>query len=430
VRVLNESFVMGPGGRGRGGSTSRQESYENSKEKKESKPAGMDVSADEIRKMVAKLLKELASNTNPKKNPRLLNKISEETIRALGFMSKLKHVTDQELIDRYIEAEARRKEWFESQGWEFTPNVDPKRLTLMSYDTVADIWGQTEQPEDKHDAFVAFMSTSSDGPLRVAEYDKMICEALLAAFGKRTTNSTMKLFGDIRIQVSDSEHILDDVITFVGRLATVNHDLGVGAELGPDELQQVTEVLNTGLSKEAPALGLVMRTATEGKGLTVDQYCEILVEMATERMKATDAFADWEKKSKGNRPLSDADRLRLNDLEKEVARLKKENERLLKAAKPNNPACTDYAKDSRRQICWKESQFHSVAAQHSCAGGCQERCPGDCDCNGEEGLAEAVTVRPGDAVVRLEAGHLGFNCISGQQWCDRHPQSIRSLGGY
>ena len=65
--------------------------------------------------MVAKFLKELASNTNPKKNPRLLNKISEETIRALGFMSKLKHVTDQELIDRYIEAEARRKEWLESQ---------------------------------------------------------------------------------------------------------------------------------------------------------------------------------------------------------------------------------------------------------------------------------------------------------------------------
>ena len=328
---------MGPGGRGRGGSTSRQESYENSKEKKESKPAETEVSADEIRKMVAKFLKELASNTNPKKAPRLLNKMSEEKIRALGFMSQLKFVTDPELIGKYIEAEARRKEWFESQGWEFTPNVDPKRLPLMSYDTVADIWGQTSQPEDKHDAFVAFMSsTSSDGPLRVAEYDKMICEALLAAFGKRTTNSTMKLFGDIRIQVSDPEHLLDDVITYVGRLATVNHDLG--AELGPDELQQVIEVLNTGLSKEAQALGLVMRTATEGKDLTVDQYCEILVDMATERMKATDAFADWEKKSKGNRPLSDADRLRLNDLEKEVARLKKENERLLKAAKPNNPS--------------------------------------------------------------------------------------------
>ena len=158
---------MGPGGRGRGGSTSRQESYENSKEKKESKPAEADVSADEIRKMVAKFLKELASNTNPKKAPRLLNKMSEETIRALGFMSQLKFVTDPELIDKYIEAEARRKEWFEQQGWEFTPNVDPKRLTLMSYDTVADIWGQTSQPEDKHDAFVTFMSSnSSDGVRR------------------------------------------------------------------------------------------------------------------------------------------------------------------------------------------------------------------------------------------------------------------------
>ncbi len=47
----------------------------------------------------------------------------------------------------------------------------------MSYDTVADIWGQTSQPEDKHDAFVTFMSsTSSDGPLRVggvAEYESL-----------------------------------------------------------------------------------------------------------------------------------------------------------------------------------------------------------------------------------------------------------------
>jgi hypothetical protein len=33
---------------------------------------------------VAKFLKELASNTNPKKAPRLLNRISEEKIRARG----------------------------------------------------------------------------------------------------------------------------------------------------------------------------------------------------------------------------------------------------------------------------------------------------------------------------------------------------------
>jgi hypothetical protein len=335
VRVLNESFVMGYGRQGRGGSTSRQESNESSREKKENKPAETDVSADEIRRMVAKFLKELSGSTNPRKAPRLLNKISEEKIRALGFMSKLKYVTEPELIDKYIEAEARRKEWFESQGWDYTPNVDPKRLPLMSYDSVADIHGQTVQPEDKHDAFVTFMGTS-DGPLRLAEYDKMICAALLVAFGKRTINSTMKLFGDICIQVNGSERLLDDVITYVGKLATVNHDLG---DLEPDELQQVIEVLNTGLSKAAPALGLDMRTDTEGKGYSVDQYCEILVDKATKRMEATDAFADWEKdKSKGNRPLSDAERLRLNDLEKEVARLKKENAQLLKAAKPNNPS--------------------------------------------------------------------------------------------
>jgi G:T/U-mismatch repair DNA glycosylase len=97
-------------------------------------------------------------------------------------------------------------------------------------------------------------------------------------------------------------------------------------------------VLLTGLEKKAPALGLDMRAAMEGKGYSVAKFCELLVDKATQRMETTDAFADWEDKSKGSQPLSDADRLRLNDLEKEVARLKKENERLLKAAKPNNPS--------------------------------------------------------------------------------------------
>ena len=336
---------MGYGGKGRGGSTSRQE---DSKEKKESKSTDKNVSADEIRKLVAKFLKELSSNTNPKKAPRLLNKISEETIRALGFMSKLKYVTDQECIDRYIEAEARRRAWFDEHGWEFTPNVDPKRLLLLSYNTVADVNGQTEQTgdSDKHDAFVAFMGTP-EGPLRLAEYDKMICAALLAAFGKRTTNSTIKMFADISISLNGTDQILSDVMNFVARLATVTHDLG---ELEPDEVSQVIEVLHKGLSKKASALELGMRTATEGKGYSVDQWCEILVEKATRRMESTDEFADWEPKSKGNQPVSDAERLRLINLEKENAQLKKEIAQL-KASKQNNPSTSAAAVGNNG--CWK-----------------------------------------------------------------------------
>ena len=285
---------MGFGGRGRReGSTSRQGSNEDSKEKdksKESKPSEVDISPDEIRKLVAKFLKQLASNTNPKKTPRLLNLIPEEKIRALAFMRKLKFVTDPEFKAKYVEAEKRRKIWFDENGWEFTPNVDPTELPLMSYDTVADVNGQTEQVDEKHDAFVAFMGTS-EGPLRLAEYDKMICTALLAAFGKWTTNSTIKMFAEPSIQVNGSGQILRDVMTYVGKVATVNHDRG---DLESEELLQVTEVLLTGLEKKAPSLGLDMRAAMEGKGYPVDKYCELLVEKATQRMETTDAFADWE----------------------------------------------------------------------------------------------------------------------------------------
>ncbi len=127
---------MGYGGRARGGSTSRKESNEGSKEKKEKNPSIEKISAEEIRKLVARFLKEQATNTNPKKAPRLLHRLSEETVRALGFMSKLKYVTDPELIAKYVEAERRRKEWFEEEGWEFTqlPNVDPDQLPLLCVD--------------------------------------------------------------------------------------------------------------------------------------------------------------------------------------------------------------------------------------------------------------------------------------------------------
>ncbi len=68
MRVLNESFVrrvMAYGGRrGRGGSTSRQESDGSSKENKESSKSDVKMTADKIRKLVAKFLKELSSKTH------------------------------------------------------------------------------------------------------------------------------------------------------------------------------------------------------------------------------------------------------------------------------------------------------------------------------------------------------------------------------
>ncbi len=57
-------------------------------------------------------------------------------------------------------------------------------------------------------------------------------------------------------------------------------------------------MLNKGLSKIGPALAVGMKTATEDKpeGLSVEQWCEILVEKASRRMEAADELANcqWE----------------------------------------------------------------------------------------------------------------------------------------
>ena len=176
------------------------------------------MTADKIRKLVANFLKELSSKTNPSLLVFLCSwfvLLSEETTCALMFMRELKYVTDPELTNQYKEAEAGRKAWFEESGWEFTPNVEPDILPLLSYDSVVDINGRTEQTRGKQDVFVKFMDTP-EGPCRTADYDRMICEALLGAFGSRTSLSIIEKYESVQISVNGSAKILDDVISFVG----------------------------------------------------------------------------------------------------------------------------------------------------------------------------------------------------------------------
>ena len=329
---------MGYGGRvGRGGSTSRHEGIENSKEsskeKKENKPSGVKISAEEIRKAVGKFSRDLSGNTNPKKVPRLLNRLSEETIRALSYMRTLKYVTDKELMAKYVAAEAKREEWFIEESWTFTPDVKPAELPLLTYGTVARIYGKTVYPSETDDAFFEFINTS-EGMLRTAEYDKMLCTRLIEAFGKRTINSTLKKYEAVTLQVHGPDEILDDVITFVGIVSTISHDLG---ELDVDEMEQVIEVLNGVVAKSASELGVGMTTATKGKGYSVDWWCELLVNKATERMEATDEFDAWQKKSKGPQPMSEAERLELINSRKKIAQLEKEIAQL-KGSKQNGPS--------------------------------------------------------------------------------------------
>ena len=209
---------MGFGGRqGRGGSTSRQESDGSYKE---SAKSDVKMTADKIRKWVAKILKELSSKTNPSLLVFLCSwfvLLSEETTHAWMFMRELKYVTDPELINQYKEAEVRREEWFEASGW-FTPKVERDKLTLLSYDSVVDTNGRTEQNRGTQDAFVKFMDTP-EGPCRTADYDRTICGALPGAFGSRTTFSIIEKYESVQISVNGSTTILDDGISSTAKSA-------------------------------------------------------------------------------------------------------------------------------------------------------------------------------------------------------------------
>jgi hypothetical protein len=176
------------------------------------------MTADKIRKLVAKFLKELSSKTNPSLLVFLCSwfvLLSEETTRAWMFMRELKYVTDPELINQYKEAEVRREEWFEANGW-FTPKVERDKLTLLSYDSVVE--SLTEQNRGTQDAFVKFLDTP-EGPCRTADYDTTICGALPGAFGSRTTFSIIEKYESVQISVNGSTTILDDGINSTAKSA-------------------------------------------------------------------------------------------------------------------------------------------------------------------------------------------------------------------
>ena len=194
---------MADGGRrGRGGSTSRQESDGSSKE---SAKSDVKITADKIRELVAKILRALSSKTNPSLLVFLCSwfvLLPEETTRAWMFMRELKYVTDPELINQYKEAEARREEWFrvEANGW-FTPEVEPDKLTLLLYDSVVDINGKAEQNRGKQDAFVKFTDTP-EGPCRTVDYDRTICGALSGRCFRITDDS---LYREVQVRADQTK---------------------------------------------------------------------------------------------------------------------------------------------------------------------------------------------------------------------------------
>ena len=242
---------MAYGGKGRGGSTPRQESDGSYKE---SAKSDVKMTADKIRKLVAKFLKELSSKTNPSLLVFLCSwfvLLSEETTRAWMLMRELKYVTDPgpELINQYKEAEVRREEWFEANGW-FTPKVERDKLTLLSHDSVVDTNGRTEQNRGTQDAFkfVKFMDTP-EGPCRTADYDRTICGALLGAFGSRTTFSIIEKYESVQISVNGSTTILDDGINSTApatpRTAGAKSAGQSGKKVSFSKLQLDTAVKNT-----------------------------------------------------------------------------------------------------------------------------------------------------------------------------------------
>ncbi len=104
----------------------------------------------ETQDLVKKHDSEAAKATKPSKFPRLLLNFEEATLAVLSMVDSLEYVTDPEVIEMYVKAEERRKEYVESQGGTFEPDYPPNEIPLLNYHACAAANGWTDYIHSVH----------------------------------------------------------------------------------------------------------------------------------------------------------------------------------------------------------------------------------------------------------------------------------------
>ena len=211
-----------------------------------------------------------ATNLKPSKFPRLLTNFEEATLAVLAMVDPLEYVTDPEVIEMYVKAEERRKEYVEAQGGTFEPDYLPDEIPVLNYHACAAVNGWTDYIDSVHkDTAVTEMFASDKGANAALLWDKMVKELLnlKEAFSVQDELDLITELAKVRMHVGNESTILDDVTAFCTEVMAIAQKLDQSPTA--ENQENWISVLSESLQKQAPSTALFMKTGTDGKGFTV-----------------------------------------------------------------------------------------------------------------------------------------------------------------
>jgi hypothetical protein len=250
---------------------------------------------DTVNKRVADFKAARLACLIPKSKPSLLTQFTPEEILVLGMRDdKLKYLTDEDLLTKYDEVEKERQERLKGQ---FAPYLSRDRLRLFDPKTVAHIYGyNVADTSTTNDMEVAatLQRTDPQGMQNIIEYDDHVIGMLNQAFKVRDLSVIKRMLSEVKLNPKGPGAIKDKAMTYALGLMLVDAKIDPEALRTKEAKDMMTEALCKSIGEVAKDLGQRMEVLTKNKGLSVEEFCEDLMQLATKFEKVDDPFGNFQ----------------------------------------------------------------------------------------------------------------------------------------
>jgi hypothetical protein len=261
------------------------------KKKEVEKPKTVQLDQNTVNKRVADFKHIRSTCLVPKNRPSLLTQFTPEEIMVLGMRdSKLKFLTDEDLLAKYDEVEKTRKERLKDK---FAPYLSRTTLRLIEPKTVAYIHGynlsDTCTTTDMEVA-AALMRGDAQGLQNLTEYDDHVISMLNQAFKLRDLSVIKRMLGEVKLNPKGQGDIPDKCMSYCLGLMLVDAKVDPEALRTKEAKDMMTETLCKSIGEVAKDLGTRMEVLVKNKGYSIEEFCTELMELAQKFAKVDDPF--------------------------------------------------------------------------------------------------------------------------------------------
>jgi hypothetical protein len=198
------------------------------------------------------------------------------------------------LLTKYDEVEKERQDRLKGN---FAPYLSRDRLRLFDPKTVAYIYGyNVADTSTTNDMEVAatLQRTDPQGMQNIIEYDDHVIGKLNQAFKVRDLSLIKRMLCEVKLNPKGVGHISDKTMTYALNVMLVDAKIDPEALRTKEAKDMMTEALCQSIGEVAKDLGQRMQVLTKNKGLSVEEFCEELMQLAKKFEKVDDPFGNFQ----------------------------------------------------------------------------------------------------------------------------------------